>query len=146
MGDIKPLEAEIIAIGSELLTPYRADTNSLWLTRRLNDLGIEVKLKAIIGDEPERLVDYLREALKRADVIIATGGLGPTEDDLTREAFAQVLGRRLIRSAQLLDRLRQRFEKYGFQMTPNNERQADVIEGAEVLNNAYGSAPSITSA
>ncbi|MBI3951918.1 MAG: competence/damage-inducible protein A [Acidobacteria bacterium] len=133
--------AEIIAIGSELLSPYRTDTNSLWLTEKLNNLGIDVKLKAVIGDELERLVEYIREALKRADVIIATGGLGPTEDDLTREAFAQVLGRWLIRNEEILERLRRRFEKYGFKMTPNNERQADVIEGAEVLNNAYGSAP-----
>jgi nicotinamide-nucleotide amidase len=138
---MKPLVAEIIAVGSELLTPYRTDTNSLWLTERLNDLGIDVKLKAIIGDELERLVEYLSGVLKRADVIIATGGLGPTEDDLTREAVAQVLGRRLIRDQEILERLRQRFAKYGFKMTPNNERQADVIEGAEMLNNAYGSAP-----
>jgi nicotinamide-nucleotide amidase len=143
MTDMKPLVAEIIAIGSELLTPYRTDTNSLWLTEQLNNLGIDVKLKAVIGDELDRLVEYLRGALERADVIIATGGLGPTEDDLTREAVAAVLGRRLLRDPEILERLRRRFEKYGFKMTPNNERQADVIEGAEVLNNAFGSAPGL---
>lgn len=143
MTDMKPLVAEIIAIGSELLTPYRTDTNSLWLTEQLNNLGIEVKLKAVIGDELDRLVEYLREALGRADVIIATGGLGPTEDDLTREAVAAVLGRRLLRDPEILERLRRRFEKYGFKMTPNNERQADVIEGAEVLQNNFGSAPGL---
>lgn len=143
MTEMKPLVAEIIAIGSELLTPYRTDTNSLWLTEQLNNLGIEVKLKSVIGDERDRLVDYIRGALQRADVIIATGGLGPTEDDLTREAVAEVLGRRLIRDPQILERLRRRFETYGFRMTPNNERQADVIEGAQVLKNDVGSAPGL---
>jgi len=141
MAELRPLEAEIIAIGSELLTPYRSDTNSLWLTEKLNGLGMDVKLKAVVGDERGRLVEYIRGALQRADVLIATGGLGPTEDDLTREAFAEVLGRRLIRDEGLLERLRQRFQKYGFKMTSNNERQADVIEGAEVLTNRSGSAP-----
>jgi nicotinamide-nucleotide amidase len=141
MTDRKPLVAEIIAVGSELLTPFRADTNSLYLTEQLNNLGIDVKLKAVVGDELERMVDCIRGAVGRADVVIATGGLGPTEDDLTREAFAEVLGRKLIRSEDILEGLRQRFARYGFKMTPNNERQADVIEGAEVLRNARGSAP-----
>jgi nicotinamide-nucleotide amidase len=141
MSKTKPRVAEIIAVGSELLTPYRLDTNSLWLTEKLNDLGIEVKLKAVIGDDLEQLTRYIQDALDRADVIIATGGLGPTEDDLTREAFAHVLKRPLRRDEEILERLRQRFQKYGFKMTPNNERQADVIDGADALKNAFGSAP-----
>ncbi len=141
MAAIRPLGAEIVAIGSELLTPYRSDTNSLWLTEQLNNLGIDVKLKAVIGDELDRMVEYFRGAIERTDIVIATGGLGPTEDDLTREAVAQVLGRRLDRSEEILEQLRRRFEKYGFKMTPNNERQADVIEGAQALINTRGSAP-----
>ncbi|MCS6804649.1 MAG: competence/damage-inducible protein A [Acidobacteriota bacterium] len=137
----KPFVAAILAVGSELLTPFRTDTNSLYLTEQLNSLGIDVKLKMVVGDELERIVECVRVATQSADLIIATGGLGPTEDDLTREAFAAVLGRKLIRSEELLQGLRARFARYGFRMTPNNERQADVIEGAEILPNARGSAP-----
>ena len=89
------LNAEIIAVGSEMLTPYRVDTNSLWLTEQLNALGIEVKLKIIVGDDHARLEETVRDGLKRSEVIIATGGLGPTEDDITRNVFARVLGRQL---------------------------------------------------
>jgi nicotinamide-nucleotide amidase len=89
----KTLHAEIIAIGSELLTPFHVDTNSLWLTERLNAFGIEVGIKTIIGDDEGRLEPLIKDALRRSDVIIATGGLGPTEDDVTRKAFALALGR-----------------------------------------------------
>lgn len=143
MGERRPLRAEIIAIGSELLTPYRVDTNSLWLTEQLNELGIVVRMKAIIGDDLETLVEHIRHALGRADVLIATGGLGPTEDDLTREAFAQALERPLYRDEDLLEQLRRRFQRYGLSMTPNNARQADVISGAHVLDNSVGSAPGL---
>lgn len=139
----QPFVAAILAVGSELLTPFRTDTNSLYLTEQLNTLGIDVKLKMVVGDELERIVACIRVATQSADIVIATGGLGPTEDDLTREAFAAVLGRKLIRSEELLEGLRQRFAKYGFRMTPNNERQADVIEGAEILPNTRGSAPGL---
>jgi nicotinamide-nucleotide amidase len=141
MSGPKPLIAEIIAVGSELLTPFRTDTNSLWLTEQLNDFGIDVKLKAVVGDERERLTDLVRDALRRSDIIIITGGLGPTEDDLTREAVADALHRSLRLDETILERLRLRFEKYGFKMTENNKRQAFVIEGAEVLENRRGSAP-----
>ena len=83
--------AEIIAVGSELLTPFRQDTNSLFLTGRLNDLGVPVAFKTIVGDNLPQLVGAIRTALRRADLVLFSGGLGPTEDDLTREAVAQVL-------------------------------------------------------
>lgn len=137
------INAEIIAIGSELLTPYRADTNSLWLTAKLNSIGIEVKLKTIVGDDEERLEETIRDALRRSSVIISTGGLGPTEDDITRKVFARVTNRQLVLDYQVLEGIRERFASRGYQMTPNNERQALIPRGAEVLPNPNGSAPGI---
>ena len=90
------LTAEIIAIGSELLAPDRTDTNSLWLTEKLNRLGIEVKLKTIVGDDDARLEEAIKDAVRRSKVVITTGGLGPTEDDITRKITARALGRRLL--------------------------------------------------
>ncbi len=135
------MNAEIIAIGSELLTPYRQDTNSLYLTGKLNDLGVEVTFKTIVGDRRPDLVSAARIALARADVVIFMGGLGPTEDDLTRECVAETLGRPLRRHARLVEDLRARFAARGWKMPENNERQGDVIEGAEALENRRGSAP-----
>ncbi|HET9840105.1 MAG TPA: competence/damage-inducible protein A [Candidatus Angelobacter sp.] len=135
------MNAEIIAIGSELLTPYRQDTNSLFLTGKLNDLGVEVTFKTIVGDRRSDLVSAARIALARADVVIFMGGLGPTEDDLTRECVAETLGRPLRRHARLVEDLRARFAARGWKMPENNERQGDVIEGADVLENRRGSAP-----
>jgi nicotinamide-nucleotide amidase len=135
------VNAEIIAIGSELLTPYRQDTNSLYLTDKLNQLGVEVRFKTIVGDRRADLVNAARTALSRADIVLFMGGLGPTEDDLTRECVAEVLGRRLVRDQQIVDWLRARFAERGWKMAENNERQGDVIEGAEVLPNKRGSAP-----
>ena len=135
------MNAEIIAIGSELLTPYRQDTNSLFLTAHLNRLGVEVSFKTIVGDRHADLVAAARIALSRADVVIFMGGLGPTEDDLTRECVAETLGRPLKRHARLVEDLRARFAARGWKMPENNERQADVITGAEVLDNKRGSAP-----
>jgi nicotinamide-nucleotide amidase len=135
------MNAEIIAIGSELLTPYRQDTNSLYLTGKLNELGVEVSFKTIVGDRRSDLVSAARIALARADVVIFMGGLGPTEDDLTRECVAETLGRSLQRHARLVEDLRARFASRGWKMPENNERQGDVIEGADVLENKRGSAP-----
>jgi nicotinamide-nucleotide amidase len=135
------VNAEIIAIGSELLTPYRQDTNSLFLTERLNELGVEVIFKTIVGDSRELLTAAARQALSRADIVIFMGGLGPTEDDLTREAVADALSLQLRRDPAVLASLVQRFAARGFKMTPNNEQQADVIAGGVVLPNANGSAP-----
>jgi len=135
------VNAEIIAIGSELLTPFRQDTNSLYLTDKLNQLGVEVVIKTIVGDSRERLVSVAQHALFRSDLVIFMGGLGPTEDDLTREAVAEVLGLELHRDPELLKKLGERFAARGYQMTPNNAQQADVIAGATVLPNPNGSAP-----
>jgi nicotinamide-nucleotide amidase len=134
------LNAEIIAIGSELLTPFRQDTNSLYLTRKLNELGVEVAFKTIVGDEHKHLTMAAAVALSRADIVIFMGGLGPTEDDLTREAVAEVLQLELLRDPEVLITLEQRFAARKSQMTPNNLKQADVVAGATVLPNPNGSA------
>ena len=135
------MNAEIIAVGSELLTPFRQDTNSLYITEKLNQLGVEVVLKTIVGDSRERLVSVAQHALFRSDIVIFMGGLGPTEDDLTREAVAEALGLELHRDEEILERLKQRFASRGYTMTPNNHKQADVISGAIVLPNPNGTAP-----
>ncbi|MGH9554220.1 MAG: competence/damage-inducible protein A [Terriglobales bacterium] len=133
--------AEIIAVGSELLTPFRQDTNSLLLTRHLNQLGVEVVFKTIVGDRREHIESAVRLALGRADVVVLMGGLGPTEDDLTREAVAAALGRAWKRDSRILGDLYARFAARRMKMPPNNVRQADVIVGAVALPNANGSAP-----
>lgn len=135
------MNAEIIAIGSELLTPFRQDTNSLFLTEKLNQLGVEVVIKTIVGDSRARLVSVAQHALFRSDIVIFMGGLGPTEDDLTREAVAEALGLELHRDEEILEKLKQRFAARGYKMTPNNFQQADVIAGAVVLPNPNGTAP-----
>ena len=132
--------AEIIAIGSELLTPERTDTNSLWLTGKLNELGVEVKLKTIVGDDEARLEETIRDAVKRSDIVITTGGLGPTEDDVTRPVAAKALGRELVYHDEIEAILRERFRRWGREMPEINKRQAYVIDGAEVLPNPNGSA------
>jgi nicotinamide-nucleotide amidase len=135
------VNAEIIAIGSELLTPFRQDTNSLYLTQKLNELGVEVSFKTLVGDRRAHLISAVQIALSRADIVILMGGLGPTEDDVSRESAAEALGRKLHRDTQIVEQLRARFAARGWKMSENNERQGDVIEGAEVMANARGSAP-----
>lgn len=135
------MKAEIIAVGSELLTPDNIDTNSLYLTRRLNDAGCDVHLKTVVGDDRDGIALVLQEALRRSDFIIFSGGLGPTEDDLTRSAVASVLDRPVFIDAGILETLRQRFIARGFKMAKINEKQAEVIEGAETLDNPLGTAP-----
>ncbi len=137
------MDAEIIAVGSELLTPHRVDTNSLYLTDRLNALGIEVRLKTIVGDDRARLADVLRAALKRSGLIIATGGLGPTEDDVTRDVFAQVLERPLHQDEEVRRQIEEMFRRLGRKMAARNLRQAQVPEGAEWLENRRGTAPGL---
>ena len=124
-----------------MLTPFRQDTNSLYLTAQLNSLGVEVGFKTIVGDELKDLVRVVTVALSRADILILSGGLGPTEDDLTREAVAETLGLELRRDRELLESIERRFAERGWKMTANNVKQADVIAGATVLHNANGSAP-----
>ena len=137
------LTAEIIAIGSELLAPDRADTNSLWLTEKLNSIGIEVKQKTIVGDDDGRLEEAIKDAVRRSQVIITTGGLGPTEDDITRKVAARAMGRRLLLDEKVLAWIRGRFESLGRKMPERNSRQAMVIDGSEVLDNPNGSAPGL---
>lgn len=135
------MNAEIIAVGSEMLTPYRQDTNSLFLTERLNQLGVDVSFKTIVGDSLSHLTQTAKLAISRSDIVVFVGGLGPTEDDLTREAVAAALELTLQRDSELLRRLEQRFAARKYLMTPNNAKQADVILGATVLPNANGTAP-----
>ncbi len=134
------LSAEIIAIGSELLTPDRTDTNSLWLTAKLNEIGIEVKLKTVVGDDAARLEETIRDALKRSDIVISTGGLGPTEDDITRTVSAKAVERELVYHDEIEAHLRERFKSWGREMPEINKRQAFIVEGAEILPNPNGSA------
>ncbi len=140
---VPTLTAEIIAIGSELLAPDRTDTNSLWLTEKLNSIGIEVKLKTIVGDDDSRLEETIKDAVKRSRVVITTGGLGPTEDDITRKVAARALGRRLFLDEAVLEEIRKRFQSFGLTMPERNSRQAMVIEGAGVLDNPHGTAPGL---
>lgn len=133
--------AEIIAVGSELLTPYRVDTNSLALTAELNKLGVPVAFKTILGDDLHQLTEAARIALRRADIVLFSGGLGPTEDDLTREAVAAALGIGMTRDKSIVDDLRRRFEKRGIQIREINFKQGDVLHGATILPNGNGTAP-----
>lgn len=143
MKNKKDFRAEIMAVGSELLTPHFQDTNSLYLTQRLNELGMEVSFKTIVGDDWDDLTLCIKEALSRANLLIAIGGLGPTRDDRTREAFARVLQRKLLFKEVLLQKIEERFKRRGFKMPAVNKKQAYVIEGAEVLQNRNGTAPGL---
>jgi nicotinamide-nucleotide amidase len=135
------MKAEIIAVGSEMLTPYRQDTNSLFLTEKLNGIGVMVAFKTIVGDRRKDLVNAIRTALARTDILILMGGLGPTEDDLTREAVAEALSLTLRRDAQQVAALHARAATWRISMPQNNLKQADVLQGATVLPNPNGSAP-----
>lgn len=132
--------AEIIAIGSELLTPEKSDTNSVWLTERLNEIGIEVKMKTIVGDDAARLEKCILDAVSRSEIVLMTGGLGPTTDDITRECAAKALGRELEYHDDIEQHLRERFRAWGREMPEINKRQAFVVGGAEILPNPNGSA------
>lgn len=135
------MKSEIIAIGSEMLTPYRQDTNSLFLTEKLNEIGVTVAFKTIVGDRRKDLTGAIRTALGRVDIVILMGGLGPTEDDLTREAVADALGIELRRDGAMVAALHVRAATWRIAMPENNLKQADVLEGATVLVNPNGSAP-----
>jgi len=135
------VNAEIIVVGSELLTPYRQDTNSLYLTEKLNELGVEVRYKCIVGDDREGIIAAAKLAIQRSDIILFSGGLGPTEDDLTRESVSEALGLKLNRDPELIAKLEERFAKRGMKMPPNNLKQADVLSSAAVLPNPVGTAP-----
>ncbi|MCX8160450.1 MAG: competence/damage-inducible protein A [Candidatus Saccharicenans sp.] len=134
---------EFIAVGSELLTPYFLETNSLFISEKLQELGWQLSYKTVVSDQLEELKQVLRIAWKRSWLILVSGGLGPTDDDRTRQAVAEVLRVRLVFNRKILDNIRQRFESRGLKMTPSNRRQAYVIEGAEVLENPNGTAPGL---
>ncbi len=131
----------MIAIGSELLVPPRGETNGAYVTARLREVGVPVAARITVADDLPLLTAAFRDALSRSEVVVATGGLGPTEDDLTREAAAAALGRELVRDAGILEKLRERFARYNRVMAPVNEKQADVIRGGVVLPNPRGTAP-----
>jgi nicotinamide-nucleotide amidase len=135
------MKSEIIAVGSEMLTPHRQDTNSLYLTQQLNSIGVTVAFKTIVGDRRKDIVNAIRTALGRTDVLILMGGLGPTEDDLTREAVAESLSITLRRDASQVAALHARAASWRITMPSNNLKQADVLEGATLLTNPNGSAP-----
>lgn len=137
------MQAEIIAVGSELLTPDRIDTNSLFLTQRLNHLGIAVARKTIVGDQHDHVRDAFRCALDRVELVVSSGGLGPTLDDLTREAVADLLGRKLALNSGILQGIEARFRRLGRTMPEVNKRQAMVPEGADLLENSRGTAPGL---
>ncbi len=138
-----PRTAEIIAVGSELLGSTRADTNSLYVSGRLAELGIDLRIKSVVGDEREDLATLLRQALERTDLIVLTGGLGPTDDDLTRDVVAEVLGLPMAIDESIVAAIRARFEKRGLVMPDVNRRQANVPRGALVLDNPNGTAPGL---
>ena len=137
------MKACILAIGSEMLTPFRVDTNSLFITERLNAIGYDIRLKAVVGDDVDELADVLRAAIGWADLIVITGGLGPTEDDVTRDAVARVYDMPLEVDEAIADRIRDRFARRGMTMPDINRRQAMVPRGAVVLENPNGTAPGL---
>ncbi|HZP48929.1 MAG TPA: competence/damage-inducible protein A [Vicinamibacterales bacterium] len=137
------MKACILAVGSEMLTPFRVDTNSLTVTERLNAIGYDVRLKAVVADDVAELARVLENALEWADLIVITGGLGPTEDDITRDAVARVLDAPLSVDEAIVERIRERFAKRGMKMPDNNRRQGMVPRGATVLENRHGSAPGL---
>jgi nicotinamide-nucleotide amidase len=137
------LSAEIIAIGSELLTPNFVDTNSMYLTRQLNEIGIPVVMKTIVGDDETYLEQALRGCLERTPVIITIGGLGPTEDDVTRKVVARVLRKQLVLDETTLAAIEKRFKARGIDMPKNNARQALILTGSDVLENKNGTAPGL---
>ena len=138
------MHAEIIATGSELLLGEVVDTNSTYLARQLREMGLNLYFKTVVGDNEQRLAEALTIALRRSDVIITTGGLGPTIDDVTRPAVARALGRALVFRADLLEQIQARFRAYGVPMGDNNRRQAYVPDGATPIENPVGTAPAFS--
>ena len=135
------MNAEIVSIGSELLLGQIVDTNASWIAQRLAEAGVNLFYKTTVGDNMDRMVEVLDRALDRSDVVVTGGGIGPTQDDLTREAIAKVTGRKVVTDPGSLLELRERFQKRGFILTKNNERQAQIPDGAIVVRNPNGTAP-----
>ncbi len=137
------MRACIIAVGSEMLTPFRVDTNSLFITERLNTIGFDVRIKTVVGDDVGELADIVRASLAWADLIVLTGGLGPTADDITRDAVARVLDLPFDEDEATVARIRERFTRRGMEMQEINRRQAMVPRGAALLDNPNGTAPGL---
>jgi nicotinamide-nucleotide amidase len=135
------MKAEIIAVGTELLLGQIANTNAQFLSQKLAEVGIDVYYHTVVGDNADRLYDLIQQALTRSDLIIFSGGLGPTKDDLTKETVARALGKTLVHDEQALQRIIAYFEQRGMTMTENNRKQALVVEGSHVLPNDHGMAP-----
>jgi len=133
--------AEIVAIGSELLLGQIVDTNSAWMAQRLTALGVNLYFKSVVGDNPARMKEVITRAMERSDIVITSGGLGPTQDDLTREVVAEVTGRKLVQSAEMLEQVEAHFRRRRRAMTPNNIRQSYMPEGALPVENPNGTAP-----
>jgi len=141
MTERRHTKIEVLAVGSELLTPFHLDTNSLFLTRHLNRLGMQVSFKTVVGDKPDDLASCIRIASERSDLILIMGGLGPTQDDMTRETLAATMGKRLIFRETLWEQIQDRFRKRGISISEVNRKQAYVIEGSVPLENPNGTAP-----
>jgi len=137
------VRAEVVGVGTELLLGQIANTNARWISERLADIGVDVLHHQVVGDNLDRIADALRHALSRADVVIATGGLGPTQDDVTRQAVALVAGATLVRQADLEEMIREKFARVGRSMPESNLLQADVPEGARVILPRRGTAPGL---
>ncbi len=135
------MRAETISIGTELLLGQITDTNAVWIAERLSEVGVDLYFRTTVGDNVGRIVDAIKHALTRADVILTTGGLGPTVDDVTREAVARATDRELVLDEQLLEQIRARFGKWGSPMSENNVRQAYIPRGATPIENPVGTAP-----
>ena len=133
--------AEVVTVGSELVLGQLIDTNAAFLATALSEIGIGLAYHTSVGDDPARMAEVFRTALSRADVVVTTGGIGPTEDDLTREVAAEVTGRPLVMRQDLLDFIESLFKRIGYRMAENNKRQAYIPEGADVIHNPYGTAP-----
>lgn len=138
---VKNWSGEIVAIGSELLLGQIVDTNTAWLAARFQELGLDLRYSTQVGDDPRRMAEVLTRALRRSRVVITTGGIGPTEDDLTREVIAQITGRKLVFRPDLFQMIRDYFALAGFVMAPNNRKQAYIPRGATPLPNPIGTAP-----
>lgn len=135
------LSAEIITTGTEILLGEIVDTNAAWIAQQLREIGVHLYYKTTVGDNLARIQDVLTLALSRSDVLIVTGGLGPTADDITRQAIAQATNRPLLLDGSIVEKLRDRFARWGVQMTANNQQQALIPQGAIIIDNPVGTAP-----
>ena len=134
------MRCEIVAVGTEILLGQIVDTNSAWIAERLAETGIDCHFQTVVGDNPERMLEVLVSALERAEALIVTGGLGPTQDDLTREVVAELMGVELVRDVEIVERIQERFSSRGRPMPENNLKQADVPVGASAITEMPGTA------